>query len=316
MSKEKVEERKKKAAEPEETEAKHVMTEAVKKEKGGEISEGANKVTEDAVEPGGRRAKELLDTPTEKIAVEVEVAEPLAEAADMDVVGEGETEEEMPDEAQEYIALTKGRKLLTDPENYLKHGVHIGLTYRTGNMRKFIYKVRGDRLSIFSLNSIDDRIRLAAKMLARFKKDEILVVGSRAYARRPVRKFAENAGVNYVAGRFRPGSFTNPREGNFREPKLILVADPIADKQAVREAARVGIPAIGVCDSNALTRNLDLIIPLNNKGKQSIALMFWLLTKQYLIETGEMKEKDELKEFYELFGEMVAAIRERDKKKS
>lgn len=207
---------------------------------------------------------------------------------------EAPEEEKIPDEAREYIESTKGRKLLTEPETYLKNGAHIGLTYRTGNMRKFIYKVRDDRLSIFSLNSIDERIRLAAKLLARFEKDDVLVIGSRAYARRPVRKFAENTGVRYVSGRFRPGSFTNPQEGNFREPKLVLVADPIADRQAVREAARVGIPVIGVCDSNALTRNIDLIIPLNNKGKQSIALMFWLLTKQYLVEKGEMKEKDEL----------------------
>jgi small subunit ribosomal protein S2 len=212
-----------------------------------------------------------------------------------DELGE-DSEESIPDEALEYISATEGKKLLIDPEEYLKSGVHIGLTYRTGNMRKFIYKVRQDRLSIFSLNSIDERIRLAAKMLSKFEKDDILIIGSRAYARRPVRKFAESTGVKYVSGRFRPGSFTNPQERNFREPKLILVADPIADKQAVREAARVGIPVIGVCDSNALTRNLDLIIPLNNKGKQSIALMFWLLTKEYLVERGEMKEKDELKE--------------------
>lgn len=200
------------------------------------------------------------------------------------------------DSGDEYILSTEGKKLLTDPDTYLKRGVHIGLTYRTGNMGKFIYKVRPDRLSIFSLNKIDERIRLAAKFLSKFDKNKILIIGTRAYARRPVRKFAEIAGVQYVAGRFRPGTFTNPREKNFRQPDLILVADPIADRQAVREAAKIGIPLIGVCDSNALTRNIDLIIPLNNKGKYSIALMFWLLTKQFLLEKGEMKESDKLKE--------------------
>ncbi len=207
-----------------------------------------------------------------------------------------EEESEFEQESKEYISATEGRELLTEPESYLKNGTHIGLTYRTGDMGKFIYKVRSDRLSIFSLNSIDERIRLAAKMLAQYEKDDVLVVGSRAYARRPVRKFAENTGVKYVSGRFSPGSFTNPQEKNFREPKVVLVADPIADKQAVREAAKVGLPVIGVCDSNALTRNIDLIIPLNNKGKQSIALFFWLLTKQYLVEKGEMKVSGELEE--------------------
>lgn len=221
-----------------------------------------------------------------------------------DITDEGEEEDfdgmgDMLEESKEYISSTAGKKLLTEPENYLKHGAHIGLTYRTGNMHKFIYKVRQDRLSIFSLNMIDERIRLAAKMLARYDKDDVLVIGSRAYAKRPVRKFAEATGVKYVSGRFSPGSFTNPRESDFREPKIILVADPIADRQAVREAAKVGLALIGVCDSNALTRNTDLIIPMNNKGKQSIALLFWLLTKQYLVERGEMKEGDELKETLE-----------------
>ncbi len=230
----------------------------------------------------------------------VEMVEEIVEAVEEPTEAVEEIEDDgIPEEAKEYIALTEGRKLLIEPEIYLQNGVHIGLTYKSGNMRKFVYKIRNDKLSIFSLNSIDERIRLAAKMLANFEKDDILVVGSRAYARRPVRKFAELTGVKYISGRFRPGSFTNPQEGNFREPKIILVADPIADKQAVREAARVGIPVIGVCDSNALTRNLDLVIPLNNKGKQSVALMFWLLTKQYLVERGEMKEKDTLKETLE-----------------
>ncbi len=281
--------------------AKKADTEEKKKKVAKEEAPKAVKEAKEKVEAKKQKAeaKETkAEEPKEKAAEEKALVEAPAE-----VLPEGneepadealDAEDEIPDEAKEYIAATQGRKLLTEPETYLKNGCHIGLTYRTGNMRKFIYKVRNDRLSIFSLNSIDERIRLFAKMLAKFDKDDILVVGSRAYARRPVRKFAENTGVKYISGRFRPGSFTNPQEGNFREPKMVMVADPIADRQAVREAARVGIPVIGICDSNALTRNLDLIIPLNNKGKQSIALVFWLLTKQYLVERGEMKEKDGL----------------------
>ncbi len=240
---------------------------------------------EEEILPDVESDEEAPESPEEKISPEEEQEEPE----------EGETEEEeATDESQEYLSAVEGKDLLIEPEEYLKNGAHIGLTYRTGNMSRFIYKVRSDRLSIFSLNSIDERIRLAAKMLANYDKDDILAIGSRAYARRPVRKFAESTGVKYISGRFSPGSFTNPQEGNFREPKIVLVADPIADKQAVREAAKVGIPVVGVCDSNALTRNIDLIVPLNNKGKQSIALFFWLLTKQFLVERGEMKPKQQL----------------------
>jgi len=273
----------------------------VNKEKKVE-TEGAAETSPDVVAQETVPEGPVLETEEEDtgLAESKDLDEPAEERGEelREEAKEKSGEEEMT-ETEDYISSAEGKELLVDPETYLKNGTHIGLTYRTGNMRKFIYKVRSDRLSIFSLNAIDERIRLAAKMLAKFEKDDVLVIGSRAYARRPVRKFAENTGVKYVSGRFRPGSFTNPQEKNFREPKIILVADPIADKQAVREAAKVGIPVIGVCDSNALTRNIDLIIPLNNKGKQSIALMFWLLTKQYLVERGEMKPKDKLKDSLE-----------------
>jgi len=263
---------------------------AEKKEK-KEVKEAKAKTeTKDKKETVVKDDSVVIESPE----VEVQKISEVEEIAD-----ESEEEGGEYDEAQEYISATQGKKLLTEPETYLKNGAHIGLTYRTGNMRKFIYKVRNDRLSIFSLTMIDERIRLAAKMLARYEKDDILIVGSRAYARRPVRKFAETTGLRYISGRFRPGTFTNPQERNYREPKILMVADPIADRQAVREAARVGIPIIGVCDSNALTRNLDLIIPLNNKGKQSIALLFYLLSKQYLIERGEIKEGHELGETFD-----------------
>jgi len=260
------------------------------KEEAKEEETEAAKPAEKAEEKEAKEKKEEKVGKTEKPEEEQEetIEEPQEEPQIL-----GSPDDMMLDEEtkQDYLSSVEdAKKLLIDPEEYLKHGAHIGLTYRTGNMSKFIYTVRPDRLSIFSLNRIDERIRLAAKLLAAYDKNDILVIGSRAYARRPVRRFAEITGVDYVSSRFRPGSFTNPQEKNFKEHKILLVADPIADKQAVREAAKTGKPIIGVCDSNALTRNLDLIVPLNNKGKHSIALFFWLLARQYLVEKGELKD--------------------------
>jgi len=48
-----------------------------------------------------------------------------------------------------------------------------------------------------------------------------------------------------------------------------VVTDPAGDMQAVNEAINVGIPVIGLCDTNNSTSNVDFVIPTNNKGKKS-----------------------------------------------
>jgi len=95
-------------------------------------------------------------------------------------------------------------------------------------------------------------------------------------------------GGKALTGRFIPGTFTNPKLSNYVEPELLVITDPRADWQAMVEAAEVGIPVLGFCDTDNRSQLMDLVIPINNKGRKSLALAYWLLTRQILRERGEL----------------------------
>lgn len=191
--------------------------------------------------------------------------------------------------------------LLVPIETYLKAGIHIGSQYKTGDMRPYIYKTRQDGLHVLDIQTIDKRIRLAANFLSNYEPGKILVVAGRVYARKPAKKFAANIGAMVSVKRFVPGTLTNPRSPNFVEPDVLLVSDPGVDKQAINEAKKVRIPVIALCDTNNLLTNVDVCVPLNNKGKKALALAYWLLTRELQILRGTIKKRSEFKEKVEDF---------------
>ncbi len=43
---------------------------------------------------------------------------------------------------------------------------------------------------------------------------------------------------------------------------------------------------VAFCDTNNVFKNIDVVVPLNNKGKKSLALAYWLLTREILVKRG------------------------------
>ena len=98
----------------------------------------------------------------------------------------------------------------------------------------------------------------------------------RQYGQKPVRVFAKTVGAVSFAERFVPGCLTNPNLAEYFEPKVLFVTDPATDQQALSEAVSIGIPVVGLCDVNNETRDVDLVIPANNKGRVALATVYWL----------------------------------------
>lgn len=189
-------------------------------------------------------------------------------------------EEDAPASADSPAEASPETGLLVSLDDYLSNGIHVGLKYRTQDMMPFIYKVRPDRLCVFDVQKIDERLQVAAEMIARYDPKDVLVVSNRVYGRTPIKKFAEYTGVNALTKRMVSGMLTNPRIEDYMEPQLLIVTDPTADQQAIGEATKAGIPVLAICDTNTRIKNIDVVVPANNKGKNALGLIYWILARE------------------------------------
>ncbi|MBP1911919.1 30S ribosomal protein S2 [Thermococcus stetteri] len=180
-------------------------------------------------------------------------------------------------------------------DQYLAAGVHIGTQQKTKDMKKFIYRVRQDGLYVLDVRKTDERLRVAGKFLAKFDPESILAVSVRLYGQRPVKKFGEVTGARAIPGRFLPGTMTNPQVKNFIEPDVLIVTDPRADHQALKEAVEIGIPIVALVDTENFLSYVDLAIPTNNKGRKALALIYWILAREVLYNRKEIESREDFK---------------------
>lgn len=185
-------------------------------------------------------------------------------------------------------------ELLIPLDKYLAAGLHIGTQQKTKDMERYIYRVRADGLYVLDVRKTNDRIISAAKFLAKFEPADILAVSTRQYGQTPVRKFGEVTGAQTIPGRFIPGTLTNPNYAKFIEPEVLMVTDPRSDSQAIIEAKQIGLPVVALCDTENLLGNVDVVIPVNNKGRKAIALVYWLMARQILRQREVIGPEDEL----------------------
>lgn len=173
-------------------------------------------------------------------------------------------------------------------------GIRVGTRVKTKFMKPFIISMSPEGTYQFDLDITIQRIDAAARFVNNSGAKDVLVCSGREYAYSPIEKFCELVGAQMKLNRFMPGTLTNPSLKFYIEPKLLLVSDPQVDEQAVIEATNAGIPVIGIANTDNITSNIDLVIPANNKGRRSLAAIYWLLARRILIERGAISEEDSM----------------------
>jgi len=166
---------------------------------------------------------------------------------------------------------------------------HVGASNVDHQMEQYVWKARNDGTYIIHLKKTWEKVLLAARAIAAIENPaDVCVISARPYAQRAILKFAAHTGATPIFGRFTPGCFTNQIQKAFKEPRLLIVSDPRVDHQAVTEASYVNIPVISFCNTDSPLKLIDIAIPCNNKGQQSIGLMWWMLAREVLIIKGKI----------------------------
>jgi len=177
----------------------------------------------------------------------------------------------------------------------LATGIRIGTQVRTKSMEQFTTKPRPDGLHLLDYSKTLHRIDVAGKFIAFVGPQNVVVYTSRDYGKVPVEKFCEVTKAIPVVGRFMPGTLTNPLFPGHLDVELIVVADPASDTQAIVEGGKMGTPVIAVCDTDNITDDIDLVIPGNNRGRRSLATIFYLLARSVLTHSSLLTGDQQLK---------------------
>ena len=184
-------------------------------------------------------------------------------------------------------SIQSGSKVLhaseADMQKMLAAHLQLGTKNLSNGMDRYMYARTADGIHVLNLHMTWEKLMLAARIIVAIENPQDIVACSvRQFGQRAILKFAQNTGCQFMGGRFIPGTFTNQIQAKYQQPRLLIVTDPRTDHQAINEARIANIPVIAFCDTDAPLANVDVCIPVNNRGRNAIATAYWLLAREVL----------------------------------
>ena len=153
----------------------------------------------------------------------------------------------------------------------LEAGVHFGHQTRRWNpkMAPYIFTERNGIYIIDlqkTIKMIDDAYDFMREVGATGKP--VLFVGTKKQAQAAIKDEANRCGMYFVNERWLGG--IKDMKGM---PGAIFVVDPKKEKIAVKEARILGIPVVGIVDTNCDPDDVDYIIPANDDAIRAVKLI-------------------------------------------